>query len=105
VSESTPKPAFTGQKRCPHCGQWSGHYQRPADRCEHCGHLLDPQAEAKEEALKQAWKWELDKTVLINISPSDSWPLRALKYVVRGGQLLFAAIVSFLLWLAAVVAG
>jgi predicted amidophosphoribosyltransferase len=103
--EVNEQPAFTGQKRCPNCGQWSGHYQRPDDRCEHCGELLDPQASAKEEALEKAWNWELNKTVLIPISPNDPWLLRMLKYLVRGGQLLFAATVAFILWFLTAVAG
>ena len=99
MEEAADIRAYTGQKRCPHCGQWSGHYQRPDDRCVHCGQLLDPLAPAREASLEKAWKWELNKTVLIDISPDDPWLLRMLKHLVRGGQLLFAATVAFILWL------
>ena len=105
MTEPVDNTAFTGQKRCPNCGQWSGHHQQPDDRCEHCGQLLDPQAVAKNEALEKAWKWELDKTVLVNIDPDEPWLLRMLKYGMRGGQIVFAAILSFILWLVAVLAG
>lgn len=92
-------------KKCPHCGQWSGHQRRPDDRCAHCHELLDPAGPAKEAALNQAWNWQAPRVMLITIDPADPWPLRLLKYGVRGGQLLFMATLSFILWLVTVVAG
>jgi len=97
--------APSDSKKCPHCGQWSVHHRQANDRCEHCHELLDPSAPGKEAALQQAWNWQMPKVMLITIDPADPWPLRMLKYVVRGGQLLFIATLSFIVWLATVAAG
>ncbi|GAA4385234.1 hypothetical protein [Hymenobacter koreensis] len=98
-------PPLSASKKCPHCGQWSGHQQRPDDRCEHCHELLDPQGPRKEAEMKQAWKWEMPQIMLITIHPTDPWPLRMLKYAVRGGQMLFIATLSFIIWVVTVLAG
>ena len=92
-------------KKCRHCGQWSVHQRQPNDRCEHCHELLDPDASSQAEALQQAWNWQMPKVMLIPVPSSDPWPLQMLKYVVRGGQLLFIATLSFIVWLVTVVAG
>ncbi|WP_400190612.1 hypothetical protein [Hymenobacter sp. B81] len=96
---------LSASKKCPHCGQWSAHQQQPDDRCEHCHELLDPQGPAKQAEMEQAWKWELPPAMLIPIHPTDPWWLRGPKYLVRGGQLLFAATVSFVIWLVTALAG
>ena len=41
----------------------------------------------------------------IEIKPSDGPTLRFLKHIIRGGQLAFGAMVSFLLWFIALLAG
>lgn len=99
------QPPLSATKRCPHCGQWSAHRLRPDDRCEHCQELLDPQGPQREAEMEQAWKWELPPAMLIPIPETDPAWLRGLKYLVRGGQLLFAATVSFILWLITAIAG
>jgi hypothetical protein len=99
------KPPLTATKRCPHCGLWSAHQLRPDDRCEHCQELLDPLGPEREAKLAQAWKWEMPPAMLIPIPPTDPAWLRGLKYLVRGGQLLFAATVSFIIWVITALAG
>ena len=47
----------------------------------------------------------MPKVMLITIDPADPWPLRLLKYLVRGGQLLFIATLSFIVWLVTMLAG
>jgi hypothetical protein len=94
-----PTP-LSDTKKCPNCGQWSEHRQQSDDRCEHCHELLDPQGPSRAAEMKQAWKWQMPKVLLISINPDDSWPVRALKYAARGGQLLFIATLSFFIWLA-----
>lgn len=99
------KPPLSATKRCPHCGQWSAHQLRPDDRCEHCHELLDPFGPERAAQAEKAWKWELPPTMLIPIPATDPAWLRGLKYVVRGGQLLFAATVSFIVWFLTMLAG
>ena len=96
---------YSDTKRCPHCGTWSVHQRRPDDRCTHCHELLDPHGPARDAALQKAWEWEMPRFVLIPIDPAEPLPLRLLKYLVRGGQLLFLATLSFIVWLVTVLTG
>lgn len=92
-------------KKCPHCGFWSNWQQRADDRCERCGLLLDAprlRSEQKREAQAQE---PLPAFLQIALSPDDGPLLRFFKHVVRGGQLAFGALVSFLLWLVTILAG
>ncbi|MFC6997550.1 hypothetical protein [Rufibacter roseus] len=94
-------------KKCPHCGQWSSWNHDPADRCEHCQHLLDPDAFARQQAQEERKEEESKRfTVdLIKINPDDSSFTKLWKSIGLGFQLAFAAVVSFILWLIAVLAG
>lgn len=100
--ETTPQ---LNSKKCPHCGLWSEHQGLLDDRCGHCHELLDPNGPRKYAELQEAWKWQMPKVMLITIDPADPWPLRLLKYLVRGGQLLFIATLSFIVWLVTMLAG
>jgi hypothetical protein len=93
-------------KKCPFCQQWSEWDMQPDDRCAHCGKLLDPQASNRarqEEAM--AHQKAASKVRLIQINADDSAIIRLLKWIVRGGQLLFIALLSFFIWVATVAAG
>ena len=92
-------------KKCPHCQQWSAWQHNPADRCEHCGQLLDPQRHASTEAREERARQKPPTLLLVELHPDDSPAMRFLKTIVRGGQLAFAAILSFFVWLATVVVG
>ncbi|RTQ51560.1 hypothetical protein EJV47_07105 [Hymenobacter gummosus] len=96
---------LSATKRCPHCGQWSDYRQQPDDRCQHCHELLDPLGPQRAAEMEQAWKWEMPPAMLIPIPETEPAWLRGLKYVVRGGQLLFAATVSFIVWFLTTLAG
>ncbi len=93
-------------KKCPFCQQWSEWDMQPDDRCTHCGKLLDPQASNRarqEEAM--AHQKAASKVRLIQINADDSAIIWLLKWIVRGGQLLFIALLSFFIWVATVAAG
>ncbi|OUJ73117.1 hypothetical protein [Hymenobacter crusticola] len=98
--------AATNTKKCPHCGQWSAWALHHEDRCTHCGELLDPQA-YQQVIQRDAAEQENEKAprVFIKIDPADGLFTRLWKYVVLSGQVLFAAIISFFLWLGVVLAG
>lgn len=87
-------------KKCPFCQQWSEWAQQPDDRCQHCGHLLDPRAshQARQDAAA-AHQRAAARVQLIEIRPEDGALLRLLKRVGRGGQLLFMGIVGLVVWL------
>ncbi|WP_426060986.1 hypothetical protein [Hymenobacter sp. B1770] len=101
MSESPP----LASKKCPNCHQWSIWQQSPNDRCEHCGELLDPQAQKSAVAREKLANQKMPSVVLMEINPEDGPIKRFFKTIVRGGQLAFAAILSFIVWVVAVVAG
>lgn len=85
-------------RKCPACQQWSRWQQQAADCCEHCGALLDPRAhhEAEQQAATAHLRGGLQ---LIEITPADGGITWFFKTIVRGGQLLFIAILGFIVWL------
>ncbi|AMM51497.1 hypothetical protein TH61_10380 [Rufibacter sp. DG15C] len=94
-------------KKCPHCQHWSAWHQQVTDRCAHCQSLLDPKA--YQRLLDQDTRQEAEKNqfnvVLIEILPTDSAFTKFWKRIVQGFQLTFMAILSFILWLIALLAG
>jgi len=92
-------------KKCPHCQQWSTWQQRSDDRCEHCGELLDPQAYQSDLAREKVAQQKMPSVVLVQIKPEDGPVVRFFKTIVRGGQLAFAAILAFIVWVVTVLVG
>ena len=97
---------FKSSKKCPHCGQWSEWAQQPTDTCAHCGALLDDEnllRTAAREAEKNEKKgFDLD---IIQIYPTDAWYVVFYKRIFQVLQYSFIAIVSFILWFLALLAG
>jgi len=98
-------PTLSSTKKCPSCEQWSTWNQRGDDHCDHCGQLLDPTRYHNEQARAEREKEPVSQVILIEIDPDDNAFIKFFKYIIRGGQLAFGAIVSFFLWLVAVAAG
>ncbi|GAB2787401.1 putative amidophosphoribosyltransferase [Hymenobacter luteus] len=96
---------MTATKKCPHCGRWTEWSQQPTDRCQHCGQVLEPYRVASEEARQKLSEQPLSSVMLIEIKPDDGPVVRFFKYIIRGGQLAFAAIMAFIVWLVTVLAG
>ena len=90
-------------KKCPACQQWSPWQQLASDRCAHCGELLDPRAHA--DVQQQAAMAQQGGIQLMEIGPEDGGVVRFFKTIVRGGQLLFIAILGFIVWLVTAIAG
>lgn len=97
-------PAPQSSKKCPNCQQWSVWQLQPTDHCEHCGALLDPRALKNAEAREELANQKMPSVLLVEINPEDGPVTRFFKTIVRGGQLLFAAIMAFLVWLVTAVA-
>lgn len=100
MSPSTPQST----KKCPSCQQWSVWQLLPTDRCAHCGALLDPRALQNDQDREELNNRKMPGMILVDINPEDGPFVRFFKTIVRGGQLLFAAIVAFLVWLVTAVA-
>lgn len=94
-------------KKCPHCGQWSTWSKDVSDRCEHCQQLLDPAAFDRQVAQQERKEEEKERfTVdLIQIKDEDPAFLKFIKRIGLGFQLAFVGIISFILWLIALLAG
>ncbi|WP_297334808.1 class I tRNA ligase family protein [Algoriphagus sp.] len=93
-----------GQKKCPHCEKWSRWNMNLTDPCEHCGQPLGGkdlknQERREQEQLKNTENW------LFTIKKTDSSLLVFLKKIGNSFYTIFMAILSFLLWLIAVMPG
>lgn len=95
------------QKKCPHCHQWSSWNQKVDDTCQHCNGTLSPKElkeQKEEEARDKSDNFGMELK-LITINEDDHPLLKLAKRLIQGGQLLFFAIVSFVVWLATAIAG
>jgi RNA polymerase subunit RPABC4/transcription elongation factor Spt4 len=81
------------QIKCEHCGSW---VDANKETCEVCGKVL--RAKDKSETLKRSKVPDPLKPQLIKIHDSDSAVMKFFKKLVQVGQLVFYAIVSFLIW-------
>lgn len=93
-----------GEKKCPHCGEWSKWNKNIEDLCEHCGQPLGGrdlefhQNRQKDiQANKEQW--------IFYIKESDSDFMKGLKKVGNIFYTIYMAIVTFLAWLVAVLPG
>jgi len=97
---------FKSSKKCPNCGQWSEWNQEATDTCEHCGALLNDEillrSAAREAAQNERKKFDLD---IIQIYPTDSGFVVFYKRIIQALQYSFIAIMTFILWVLALVAG
>lgn len=89
------------------CGQWSEWTGKPTELCEHCGGILDENGLIRQIAQEEREAQEKNKfdITLIEIYPSDNRLVIFLKRIVQGFQIAFMAILSFILWLIALLAG
>jgi hypothetical protein len=94
-------------RKCPRCDKWSEWTGSPTDLCEHCGTILDEEGFIRQ--LKREEEDEKDKNrfdiTLIPIYPDDNKVVVFLKRIIQGFQIAFMAILSFILWLIAMLAG
>jgi len=81
------------QVKCEHCGEW---VPVRYETCDHCGKVL--RAKEKHEALQRKRLFDPLKPRFIEIRETDPAPLKLIKRMVQFGQLIFYAIISFLVW-------
>jgi DNA-directed RNA polymerase subunit RPC12/RpoP len=95
--------------RCPACKKFSHTDGSVEATCEHCGSYLQPIALKEklqaEEAERQRKLKHEHPVFWVNVKPGDSSLRKSFVRLMQGGQLMYAAIVSFLLWVVAIVAG
>ena len=69
--------------------------------------MLDPVAIAREQAREERRQEENQRLSIdfIQINPDDSWFIKFFKRIGLGFQIAFVSIISFFLWLIALLAG
>ncbi|GHB53593.1 hypothetical protein [Mongoliitalea lutea] len=93
-----------GQKKCPHCGEWSNWTVNINDACEHCGKPLGgrdleyhERREADTKANQEQW--------IFHIKETDNDAVVVLKKVGNFFYTIYMAIITFIAWLVAVLPG
>lgn len=93
-----------GQKKCPHCGEWSKWTTDMKDLCEHCGKPLGGRdleyheiRERDEKANKEQW--------IFDIKEHDGPVVVFLKKAGNLFYTIYMAILTFLAWLIAALPG
>jgi uncharacterized membrane protein YvbJ len=98
------KLLIMGEKKCPHCGQWSTWNQKLDDPCDHCGKPLGGedlvhQQMVEKDAQDRAEKW------IFYIREDDSDLMVALKKIGNAAYVVYMSILSFIAWLIAALPG
>lgn len=89
---------MANQIKCSNCNKWT---PAESEHCYYCKH--EHYAEAKKEKEELA-KVPISGIPFIEINESDAWYIKAGKYVIRGGQLIFFVIISVITYIASSVA-
>jgi len=83
--------------KCPSCDQWNT-VAEGSSTCTHCHKPFHIPTEAEHRSLER--RKEMGD-IKIPIHPHDSWPMVMLKTVFNWVQVVFLAIISFILWFVA----
>ncbi|MDQ3073202.1 MAG: hypothetical protein M3Q97_08085 [Bacteroidota bacterium] len=94
----------TSFRKCPSCSKYSHWHGNAGDKCEFCSTLLDPQRLAEENFRSEENK-KGSHVFLVTVEPDDNFIVAFFKRIAIFAQLIFMAIVSFILWVTAAVAG
>lgn len=93
-----------GQKKCPHCGEWSNWKMNLTDPCEHCGKTLGGKDLENQKRREESLEAD-EKNWMFYIHENDpAWKIR-IKKVGNFFYTIFMAILSFILWLIAALPG
>ncbi len=88
------------ERKCDKCGKWSDGEKY---FCNHCGVLMDE--ERLEEEKKRHESQEGLAVALIKIYPTDHIIVKGIKHIIRIGQIIYFAILTFILWVVAFMSG
>lgn len=93
-----------GEKKCPHCGQWSEWTTDINDLCEHCGKSLGgrdleykEQRDRDKQANEEQW--------IFYIKETDGEFVKGMKKVGNFFYTIYLAIITFLAWVIAALPG
>ena len=82
------------QIKCEHCEDW---VRAKQETCESCGKTL--RAREKSEALRKGKLRDPLRPQLISISEFDAPFIKVGKHVIRVGQIILYAFISFMVWM------
>lgn len=95
--------------KCPSCKKFSHSDGTAEATCEHCGAYLDPvEVKSKqkyEEEKRQAELKHEHPVFWVNVKPGDGAFRASFVRFVQGAQIVYMAIISFILWIVAIIAG
>lgn len=93
-----------GEKKCPHCGEWSSWDQDLNDVCDHCGKPLGgidliykEKRAAQEKASEEQWVFFIKET--------DSEFVKKAKKVGNFFYTVYISIITFIAWVIAALPG
>lgn len=93
-----------GEKKCPHCGEWSPWNQNLKDVCEHCGKPLggkDLEYQEKRKTQKQA----NEEQWIFYIKETDNNFVKGIKKAGNFFYVIYMAILTFVAWVIAFLPG
>ena len=93
-----------GQKKCPHCGEWSSWQVSVHDRCLHCGQALAGRDLEYYEKRQKELKTNEENWIFFIREKDPNW-MKVLKKVGNVFYTIYIAILTFLAWLIAITPG
>lgn len=85
------------EKVCPHCNKWTPWQNSIADKCIHCGELLQPERKKEIEDVK-ARQLDYKRSDWFIIKPTDGILMRITRKVGLFFHVVFGAIAWFFIW-------
>ncbi len=96
--------SFINEIKCKKCGRWNHWNNRIFEVCFFCGDFLDIQSIYK-ESREQERQTIHEATSFLIIRKKDKWPLRVVKRIFAVINLIFLAILTFMVFLVSIAPG
>ena len=87
------KNIFISEQKCEHCGEWTDGTE---EYCQHCTKRLNEERLKKEKIRHENTKFDI---ILIKIHPTDHPVIVFFKKIIQYIQIVYFAILTFILWL------
>jgi len=96
--------SFKNEIKCQRCGRWNHWENRIFDVCYFCGEFLDIQSIYK-EARETERAIHYENTSFLVIRKHDKWYIRIIKKIFAVVNLIFIALVGFMVFLVSIAPG
>jgi uncharacterized membrane protein YvbJ len=93
-----------GEKKCPHCGEWSKWKMDVQDTCQHCGKTLG-ERDLEYQKIREKDKKANEEQWIFHIKEDDSDLRKSLKKAGNFFYMIYMGILTFLAWLIAALPG